>query len=952
MNSYQTYCKPSLSSALSAMGLDKRFHRAQGSQLYYLDQASHKEVEVLDLLGGYGAVLLGHNHPELIKTAVANFQEGRPFNNQFSLRQASGRLAERLNQILREETSAFEDFRFAFCSTGSEAVEIAIGHAEVARKQRIGEIMAEVNFALSSLRRLTGGLQDIPEEFASALGLEPGVSAEELAKAIEEYNGQQLAKKGLFVALKNAFHGKLTGSVQLTHGEAYRGPFAHLGLDVCFIGVRELAGQVEALKQQTLSKVISPKVKKGQLSLDWAELPMISGIFAEPVQGEGGIHCLSEEDARQLHQARDSWQCPLIADEIQSGSGRCGSFLAGKALGLSPDYVILSKALGGGIAKIGLVAIRQSAYVDGFDLIQSSTFGEDEHSAEIALAYIEQLYQDDKDVLVRVENFGEQLISRLEQVKAEFPDVVADVRGRGLLLGVEFKSQAMASSVMFRSMAYQDSLGYMVSGFMLNQHHIRVAPSASAPNVVRMEPNICMTAKDIDLLVDAFTDVCRTLQYQDAYYFLRFLSKDCPQRAQRRELKDFRSQGKPPVLPSPAGEGKVKVAFINHLISTDWLWQVDPSMEGLPLAESDFLVEKMGFDLRVVPLSPVTVKSVQGQEVEFVMYPLSITSAQIEQMLANNDLDGIRQAVNERAQAAQLDGCRVAGLGMFTSVVTNNCKSVRATDIDLTTGNSLTVAMSVEAVVQHLEKNAVEVNKAAVIGAGGNIGSVYASMVSDFSPQLVLIGSGRNGSQKRLLKSAYSIYGDCWDSLVKGGSVTGISEIIGRHPQVQAWLADKSQAPKDIGEQIFKLMEEQAQAPIVLSDEIRDIRDCNLIVCATNASEAFIDESFIQQNAVICDVSVPHNIDEAVIEKRPDLTCIRGGVVKTPFGESLDETVRAYLGAGEVYACMAETLVLGLEGYNGHYSYGDLSKAGVVEMMDMARKHGFSLASAKQQQSM
>lgn len=956
MNNYQKFCKPSLSRALSTMGLDKKFHRAAGTHLYYADSKSGQEMEVLDLLGGYGATLLGHNHPELVKVAMDSYRESLPFNNQFSIRHRPAQLAERLNGIFKEEANSHEDFLFVYCSTGAEAVEIAIEHAEISRIQRLSKIMDEIGFAVSLLERLSDTGLTITDEFSEKLKVSNSVRADELAAAIKAYNHQQFDKKGHFVSLENAFHGKLTSSVQLTYGKAFRAPFSHMGMNVHFVPIATLSENIERLRLETLKFAILPKVKNDQVRLEWVELDGISGLFVEPVQGEGGVRCLTVDDAEALHQAKNIWQCPIIADEVQSGSGRCGSFLAGKAIGLSPDYIILSKALGGGLAKIGLVAIKQSIYAPGFDLIQSSTFGEDEHSAKIALAYVDYLYQEVNDTFGRINALGERLKSRLQEVHQRFPDVVSDVRGRGLLLGVEFKSQALASSAMFRTMSYQQSLGYMISGFLFNQHHIRVAPSASASNVVRLEPNICMTEADIDHVFDAFVDVCQAIQYQDTYYFLRFMLADFHYRAPRTELKDYRGTSNT-VVPSTAAQ--VKVAFINHLISSEWLWQIDPSMEGLPREASDYLMEKMDFDWRSMPLPPMKVKSLQGVDVEFVMYPLFVTSAQIKQMLNNNELERIREAVNERVQTAKNDGCKIAGLGMFTSVVTNNCKSVRVPDIGLTTGNSLTVAMSVEAVVQHLNHSNTHLEKVAVIGAGGNIGAVYSAMVSDLSEQIIMIGSGKNGSRKRLLKSAYSLYQDCWDSLAAKKEVAGVARIVRQHPQVQRWLdgtdaLPEQQTSRTMGEVIFNLMATtyQENAPVVLSRSIEHISDCKLIICATNASEAFIDERLIQRNAIICDVSVPHNISQAVIDKRPDITCIRGGIVSTPYQESLHPSARAYLEEGQIYACMAETIVLGFEQYDEHYSYGDLSKEGVVKILEMSKKHGFGLAAIKSQQSM
>ena len=82
---------------------------------------------------------------------------------------------------------------------------------------------------------------------------------------------------------------------------------------------------------------------------------------------------------------------PLIADEIQTGMGRTGTFLACEALGVTPDYVLLSKALGGGLAKISATLIRRDRHVDRFDVLHTSTYAEDDYSSGVALKALELL---------------------------------------------------------------------------------------------------------------------------------------------------------------------------------------------------------------------------------------------------------------------------------------------------------------------------------------------------------------------------------------------------------------------------------------------------------------------------------------------------------------------------------------------------------------------------------
>ena len=312
---------------------------------------------------------------------------------------------------------------------------------------------------------------------------------------------------------------------------------------------------------------------KGSIRVVKHKLPVFGAILVEPVQGEGGVYCLDDDDAKMLHHCRDLLDCPLIADEVQSGLGRCGSFLAGSQIGLQPDYIVLSKALGGGVAKIGVVAIRRSVYVDGFDLIQSSTFGEDDFSTTIALAVVQMLTREDQALIKRTTKLGASLKNSLVELQQKYPDIIQDVRGKGLLLGVQFTDQSNAHSHIIKTMGYQGGIGYLITGYLLNEKNIRVAPPASAGDVMRIEPTIDLKEEQIKHLLESLDDFCKALRYQDSFYILRFLFQDRTERDKNVIYPtDYRAAYDDISTDSPdfsSEKNVTKVAFINHLISAD-----------------------------------------------------------------------------------------------------------------------------------------------------------------------------------------------------------------------------------------------------------------------------------------------------------------------------------------------------------------------------------------------
>jgi acetylornithine/succinyldiaminopimelate/putrescine aminotransferase/predicted amino acid dehydrogenase len=949
---YQHYCKPTLSAALHSVGLDKQFHRAEGQYLYHYD-AQGQEREVLDLLGGYGAVILGHNHPVLLDTLKQQIEQKVAFHNQFSLRSGAGDLAARLNPILQRETGWKETFMCAFASTGAESVEVAIKHAELMRSRQLDQLQEKLKRTLENTDTSIDWQIDeaILEDHPQLLNDDIVIKLDSL----HQWNHTKLNQAPLFIALKHAFHGKLNTSIQLTHGTMYRHPFRRFGLNTHFFTPAELTDEaIERLKEDASAYVLGVKKQGGKIRVQKIELPLIAAILVEPVQGEGGVYCLSEADAERLHRARERLNCPLIADEIQSGCGRCGSFLAGSQIGLKPDYVVLSKGLGGGISKIGVVAIRASRYADGFDMIQSSTFGEDDWSARIADTFVELLSENDQALLSRVGERGEALGQALRELHQAYPDIIRDVRGKGLLYGLELQDLSHSASILIKTMDYQEATGYLLSGCLLARWGIRVAPPASSGRVVRIEPSIQLTDANIQYLVSGLEILCLALRYQDTGYLLAHLLDDS--QALKREPTDYRPGYSHLGIVPAVGEADVKVAFINHLISSEWIKEVDPSLAHLTDSQTALLLNRLSFDRRVAPFAPVRIRSRQGQSVDFILYPINATSQQIDEMMATNQLDTIRSAIDERLAMAREDGCRIAGLGMFTSIVTNNAKAVETSGIHLTTGNALTVAMAAEAIEASITEHELSIKHAAVIGAAGNIGSVYSTLLAEYCTSLLLVGSGRMGSIQRVLKTAELVYATVLNEMAQHPEQQqGLVEVLRPYAEQNNWLQDDFLKQASCGKLVYAWFEQhlpEAARPIQVSENLDDLKQADLLVCAANSSEDFIQDQHLKTNVLICDIAVPYNISETLLAKRPDIQCLRGGIVNTPNGESLDPRARAYLKTGQLYACMAETVVLGLSNYQGHYSYGNITKQQVKTIMQLAAEHGLALAEYKTAESM
>ena len=215
---FARFLKPRLMELLSAIGLDVVYERGEGDRLFYRDERG-REVSVLDLLGGYGAGLLGHNHPAIAACAREVIETRRPFHAQASARALAGRLAERLSNTVGRATG--RQYVVTFANSGTEAVEAAIKHAEIEMANRIDAIHDRLKRLRKEVRlRLRAHTAWIPEELYARAARYFDVprldDMDEIFMRILRHNIDALAKEPKFLAIESAFHGKSTGSLKLT----------------------------------------------------------------------------------------------------------------------------------------------------------------------------------------------------------------------------------------------------------------------------------------------------------------------------------------------------------------------------------------------------------------------------------------------------------------------------------------------------------------------------------------------------------------------------------------------------------------------------------------------------------------------------------------------------------------------------------------------------------------
>ncbi|MEO8069785.1 MAG: acetylornithine/succinylornithine family transaminase [Acidobacteriota bacterium] len=257
-----------------------------------------------------------------------------------------------------------------------------------------------------------------------------------------------------FVAFKNSFHGRTMGSLSVTWDEHYRAPFAPLIPGVSFVEVNDVAGLMAMVDDTT------------------------AAVIVEPIQGEGGVRPLPPAMAAAIVEACRRTGTLLIADEVQSGSWRTGTFLHSRTAGLAPDLVALGKALGAGVP-VGAVVLtnKVAGAISAGD--HGTTYGGNLLACRAALTFLDVVEAGLASAIPRV---SAHLFTRLRAIAARRGDVIADVRGAGLIAGLDLKMDA--------GPVIQAALE---RGLLVNR---------TSTTVVRLLPPYIATERDVDQAMD------------------------------------------------------------------------------------------------------------------------------------------------------------------------------------------------------------------------------------------------------------------------------------------------------------------------------------------------------------------------------------------------------------------------------------------------------------------
>ncbi len=297
--------------------------------------------------------------------------------------------------------------------------------------------------------------------FFANSGAEANEGAMKLAKIFFHKKGEERYE---IISFDKSFHGRTLATVAATGQEKYQKPYYPL-----LPGIK----QVEPNNIEAMKAAITPKT---------------AAIMIELIQGESGVRPMDKEYAQELRALCDKKGILLIFDEVQTGMGRCGSLFCHELYGVEPDIFTCAKALGNGIP-IGAVCAKESVASAFEPGDHGTTFGGNPFSTAAGLAVMEIM--EEENLCQNSKELGKYFKKQLSKVQEKYSDYIKEIRGEGLLIGIEMEKD-IAKKV-FDNM--------FEAGFLT---------SLCGGTTIRIAPPLIITKNDINLFVSTFTTALKS----------------------------------------------------------------------------------------------------------------------------------------------------------------------------------------------------------------------------------------------------------------------------------------------------------------------------------------------------------------------------------------------------------------------------------------------------------
>jgi acetylornithine/succinyldiaminopimelate/putrescine aminotransferase/acyl-CoA synthetase (AMP-forming)/AMP-acid ligase II/predicted amino acid dehydrogenase len=703
------------------------------------------------------------------------------------------------------------------------------------------------------------------------------------------------------LATRNGYHGKTLGALSATGREKYRKLFGvspdfhHIPYD-----------DIDALKHALASREYA-------------------AFIVEPIQGEAGVIVPSQRYLPGVQALCREHGTLFVVDEVQTGIGRTGTMFYSEQLGIEPDIITVAKGLGGGLVPIGVCLSSRRVYNDEFGNKHTSTFAGNGLASAIGLRSMDLLERDDGALMNRVAEIGVRLKRSLFELQRKHPNLIKAVRGVGLMLAVHVSiDRYRFGSGLLASVAEEDFITSLLMSYLLNHEQVRVAFTLNDGNVLRVQPPLIVEWEECERFVEALDRTLTVLSNRNmakmAGHLVGMPRESIPDGPVYEDdfQRPYHVNGKP------------HFGFLLHPLTAKTYVDFDVSLRAFDKAQLTHIGQVFGDNFEPFLGGENQLLSDTGEIVTGQFWVVPRTASDLVTMPQRQALMEVQEALSKALDA----GVKVIGLGAYTSSVTQGGLLLKVPkDVVVTTGNTFTSLVGYLSIVEALAKEGRELSDAsiAILGATGSIGRALALLLAPQVRRLILVGNPKSGiASIRRMRSICAEIISADKSRRFGNGAPG---------ELQRTI-DRLRAEHD-DKQILQRLEANGLLRLTTSCE-DGLPQADVIATATNSPDAMIESRHLKTGGVICDISRPSNVNEAVMRDRNDICYFDGGVVSLPTGARLG--LHTDLAEGLSYACMAETMIIALEGNPSLASIGievDMSNIPVFDRL--YRKHGFKI---------
>jgi ornithine--oxo-acid transaminase len=328
--------------------------------------------------------------------------------------------------------------------------------------------------------RLLARVPYLDKVFFTNSGTEAVESAIKFARA-------STGRRGI-VYCEHAFHGLTYGALSLNGDDIFRGGFEPLLPDCTRVPFNDLTALEEALRSRN-----------------------VAAFIVEPIQGKG-VNLPSDDYLSDAAKLCARYGTLFVADEIQTGLGRTGRFLAVEHWNVEPDMVLIAKSLSGGHVPVGAVLLRRSIYEKVFDrmdkaVVHGSTFAKNDLAMAAGIVTLDVLASE--RLIENAARVGKQLLRAFADMQSRY-ELLCDVRGKGLMIGIEFgapRSFKLKASWNLLETANKGLFCQLVTIPLFKEHRILCQVAGHASHTIKLLPSLVISQTDCDWIVNSFDAV-------------------------------------------------------------------------------------------------------------------------------------------------------------------------------------------------------------------------------------------------------------------------------------------------------------------------------------------------------------------------------------------------------------------------------------------------------------